>query len=238
MSVRGDTEAQILSLRQLNVELKQQITDQEDAFADLMESQRDVADLQGKMCTASDARTKCTGGEADLDADCCIALDTLDCEVMFSDPLQVAAKSQCDSIVMTLHNHDEQLRAIKEVDENQSTAISSLLDDIKNLSQQVEVITASIEEVSAGLSDVQGQVASVVDVLGTIDARLLLLEFKAARSEAISGLNERNDHYLAWITKRYSDVRNQYCRSRSDSCLLYTSPSPRDQRGSRMPSSA
>ena len=27
-------------------------------------------------------------------------------------------------------------------------------------------------------------------------------------------------------------------RSRSSSCLLYTSPSPRDQRGSRMPSSA
>ena len=27
-------------------------------------------------------------------------------------------------------------------------------------------------------------------------------------------------------------------RSELDSCLLYTSPSPRDQRGSRMPSSA
>ena len=26
--------------------------------------------------------------------------------------------------------------------------------------------------------------------------------------------------------------------TQSDSCLLYTSPSPRDQRGSRMPSSA
>ena len=32
-----------------------------------------------------------------------------------------------------------------------------------------------------------------------------------------------------WV-KRYGD--------KSDSCLLYTSPSPRDQRGSRMPSSA
>ena len=28
------------------------------------------------------------------------------------------------------------------------------------------------------------------------------------------------------------------CDSRVDPCLLYTSPSPRDQRGSRMPSSA
>ena len=32
-----------------------------------------------------------------------------------------------------------------------------------------------------------------------------------------------------WIDKRRVDLR---------SCLLYTSPSPRDQRGSRMPSSA
>ena len=28
------------------------------------------------------------------------------------------------------------------------------------------------------------------------------------------------------------------CRTRENNCLLYTSPSPRDQRGSRMPSSA
>ena len=29
-----------------------------------------------------------------------------------------------------------------------------------------------------------------------------------------------------------------YCNASTDACLLYTSPSPRDQRGSRMPSSA
>jgi len=92
--VKTDTEAQILALQQLNVELKQQISDQEDAFKELMESQREVADLQGKMCTANDSRTKCTGNESDLDSNCCLALDTLNCEVLFADPSQVSARSQ------------------------------------------------------------------------------------------------------------------------------------------------
>ena len=35
-----------------------------------------------------------------------------------------------------------------------------------------------------------------------------------------------------------SGVSNYIQRILSNSCLLYTSPSPRDQRGSRMPSSA
>ena len=32
--------------------------------------------------------------------------------------------------------------------------------------------------------------------------------------------------------------QGEFCGVLSDTCLLYTSPSPRDQRGSRMPSSA
>ena len=36
-----------------------------------------------------------------------------------------------------------------------------------------------------------------------------------------------------------SSIKADFClRIKGDSCLLYTSPSPRDQRGSRMPSSA
>ena len=51
------------------------------------------------------------------------------------------------------------------------------------------------------------------------------------------------------IISAYMDIKNKpitdqlkaaldYCKNRGYSCLLYTSPSPRDQRGSRMPSSA
>ena len=35
-----------------------------------------------------------------------------------------------------------------------------------------------------------------------------------------------------------SDFSKEICYELQDTCLLYTSPSPRDQRGSRMPSSA
>ena len=36
----------------------------------------------------------------------------------------------------------------------------------------------------------------------------------------------------------YKDEELSYVDFHNNSCLLYTSPSPRDQRGSRMPSSA
>ena len=39
-------------------------------------------------------------------------------------------------------------------------------------------------------------------------------------------------HYYGWQAEKAVDD------ARSQVCLLYTSPSPRDQRGSRMPSSA
>ena len=37
---------------------------------------------------------------------------------------------------------------------------------------------------------------------------------------------------------RFSVVWDSFCGMHEYTCLLYTSPSPRDQRGSRMPSSA
>ena len=48
------------------------------------------------------------------------------------------------------------------------------------------------------------------------------------------------DQMFAWKRKGFSDVRlSQLLNTTEDElCLLYTSPSPRDQRGSRMPSSA
>ena len=42
--------------------------------------------------------------------------------------------------------------------------------------------------------------------------------------------------YVCYLTKRV--VKNLDAYGRAKACLLYTSPSPRDQRGSRMPSSA
>ena len=46
-------------------------------------------------------------------------------------------------------------------------------------------------------------------------------------------------HAIKGISRMSSPGRRFYCGYRNiPSCLLYTSPSPRDQRGSRMPSSA
>ena len=48
----------------------------------------------------------------------------------------------------------------------------------------------------------------------------------------------REDKYLAnELERSVGEVRQQFAALQR-ACLLYTSPSPRDQRGSRMPSSA
>ena len=55
-------------------------------------------------------------------------------------------------------------------------------------------------------------------------------------AEAIAEL-----HRIIQKELTYNDVRDEsksYVTSQLQGCLLYTSPSPRDQRGSRMPSSA
>ena len=51
----------------------------------------------------------------------------------------------------------------------------------------------------------------------------------------ISSIRLLQNDYVLW---RSSDGRIVAALDRCTHCLLYTSPSPRDQRGSRMPSSA
>ena len=60
-----------------------------------------------------------------------------------------------------------------------------------------------------------------------------LLSKETQRYQAITG----SVMYLAQIL-RYDIMYSSGQLARAMSCLLYTSPSPRDQRGSRMPSSA
>ena len=59
----------------------------------------------------------------------------------------------------------------------------------------------------------------------------------AAISIIVAMLWDFLDGRVARLTKTQSAFGAEY-DSLSDFCLLYTSPSPRDQRGSRMPSSA
>ena len=67
------------------------------------------------------------------------------------------------------------------------------------------------------------------------------------KAEDIDGLGHANNAvYVSWLERcawRHSqrlglDLVEYRRLDRAMACLLYTSPSPRDQRGSRMPSSA
>ena len=57
----------------------------------------------------------------------------------------------------------------------------------------------------------------------------------AIMADAVHDLGDSLAIGLAWLLARLS---NKPANENYSYCLLYTSPSPRDQRGSRMPSSA
>ena len=55
---------------------------------------------------------------------------------------------------------------------------------------------------------------------------------KKDASTALQGLGNDLDTFLTMLT---TQLKNQDPTNPLDTCLLYTSPSPRDQRGSRIP---
>ena len=63
---------------------------------------------------------------------------------------------------------------------------------------------------------------------------------KRENAKRINAKRENAKGHTTNINNTYKDLTNNYDTeiNSSSSCLLYTSPSPRDQRGSRMPSSA
>ena len=90
-------------------------------------------------------------------------------------------------------------------------------------------------------------VMAIIATLMTIALPRYFSSLEASREttlhQSLSSMREALDHYYG-DTGRYPDsieqlVELRYLRNQPlDPCLLYTSPSPRDQRGSRMPSSA
>ena len=60
----------------------------------------------------------------------------------------------------------------------------------------------------------------------------------AALSSVCSALNDLDDDSRCRVVDYAIQKFNINVSGRTPTCLLYTSPSPRDQRGSRMPSSA
>ena len=54
----------------------------------------------------------------------------------------------------------------------------------------------------------------------------------------ILGIESSCDETAASVAEDYTKIRSNVVASQVKDCLLYTSPSPRDKRQSRMPSSA
>ena len=110
------------------------------------------------------------------------------------------------------------------------------------------------------LESVRGFIATGGDVLYFVAAALFLMwvlmierywyllgEFPKVRKTIIANWEAREDttswyaHKIreCWISQASDDLNARMLIIRTlIACLLYTSPSPRDQRGSRMPSSA
>ena len=70
----------------------------------------------------------------------------------------------------------------------------------------------------------------------------VLVEFGETRVMCTASVEERvprfkKDSGEGWLTAEYAMLPSA-THERNDRCLLYTSPSPRDKRQSRMPSSA
>ena len=64
-----------------------------------------------------------------------------------------------------------------------------------------------------------------------------LVEFESDTEGKLQKISERNSELHSTLVK-YMYLRLEAFELMLEACLLYTSPSPRDQRGSRMPSSA
>ena len=80
----------------------------------------------------------------------------------------------------------------------------------------------------------------VIATTRSMDSADELIEFSKENSNVIiEQLDITNDEHLRNLKKKYNDdVIDVLLNNAAYTCLLYTSPSPRDQRGSRMPSSA
>ena len=85
-------------------------------------------------------------------------------------------------------------------------------------------LKGGIELVLAILSHVTDNTHLIQDPLGLVD-------------DTLARFGDP-DTVFATLKQGYAEFVLQFLDGHTQSCLLYTSPSPRDQRGSRMPSSA
>ena len=119
-----------------------------------------------------------------------------------------------------------------------TTTTKSLAAQNQGISQQLTSTLASIQETQQYTTQATASLKEI-----TTDASQGMKELKSHLLQYQEGLNG----HLTGLEKQLAELLEDYgqrvqgqthARLEQWNCLLYTSPSPRDQRGSRMPSSA
>lgn len=227
----------------LEADVKKQAEESAKIAEELRKAQEEMSKfsaLSGKLCLynsageISDSRPRCT--TSTLDGTCCLTSEVIDCGTLFTSS-NPASLNQCSMLLTILKNHDQQLQAIKAIDERQDAAlnkinssIDGILNDISTLNNNVSTLANGVEKIKAVTDELANQVASIKDTmknnddavkarLADLDTRVMLLEFKANRTEVINGLQARSNATLAWATHRYAQINNQFCSARRNQAL-------------------
>lgn len=217
-ALKTSTELQIAQLKDANNQLNQKLVDQQKAFDAYIKAQTTLTSIQSRMCKLDVSTGQVAAGEtvcADQDAveagGCCLTANAVNCSLMFPEDTAVAeeARNQCSNVLVTVKNHEAMVKEIAETEAEQNALIDQLVADVKNLNDRVAVIEEGMEDLKSIVSDLSNKMTQS-------DARLLLLEFKASRNEAVATLNERSDLYLAWIARRQMDVRHRFCNANAE----------------------
>lgn len=224
--VRNTTQAQIIELREAQQELQESLAAQEQELQELIASEQELADIQGLMCELDSggnvvgATPACTGSEADmLDRSCCLTVSVIDCDALYPNDAQVGTRNACNILKHTTQNLDDRVRILAEQNEQQTDLIAGLMGDVQNLAGQTEDLTDVLTEVRSNVDTLTEGLHAALQAIASLDMRLALEEFKSSRQEAIAGLNERSDHYLAWIARRQMDLRNRFCHHNSSTAF-------------------
>ena len=200
------TDKRISDLRFQGQKLAEELQKQANTSQEAKDALLKVTELQSKLC-ANDAN-----GKAILVNDC-LTVDKIDCKTLIPNSAQFAeAVNQCQLLITIVKNHDSQLQALRTVDEKQNGLIDGIIQSVKTLNTQVLTATEALAEMSTVLKAFDAKISQ-------IDERLMILEFKAKKTEAAASIRSRANFTLSWITRRTADINYYYCDVATNAAL-------------------
>lgn len=110
------------------------------------EQERELADLQGRICKTPDQTN-------------CIRIEDINCDAMFTPG--TGSNTQCKTIVQVLVNHDQQLRALAAMTSSHAAAIDNLTKAFQTMNDRVVVIENAVATLSSTVSNLASNVAEM-----------------------------------------------------------------------------